>query len=77
MGIFDEVAKSHRKGTRTIPAKKKGQKPITFKEGGLHASTGTAPGEEISESKHEAAAEGRLGPKAEKQEQFYRNVLKH
>ncbi len=55
---------------------KSGQKPIKFKEGGLHSSTGTAKGKKISPAKHAAAASGSLGPKAKKQEQFYRNVLK-
>lgn len=62
--------------TRTIPGRGN-QKPIKFKEGGLHASTGTAAGKKIPASKHAAAASGKLGPKAEKQERFYRNVLKH
>lgn len=62
--------------TRTIRPTKSGQKPIHFKEGGLHASTGTPAGQKISPAKHAAAASGRLGPKAEKQERFYRNVLK-
>lgn len=62
--------------TQTIKPKKKGQKPITFKEGGLHASTGTPAGEKIPAAKHAAAAAGKLGPKAKKQEMFMRNVLK-
>jgi len=58
-----------------IPAK--GGKPaITFNRGGLHRSTGTPAGKPISASKHAAAESGALGPKAQKQEQFYRNVLK-
>lgn len=56
---------------------KHGQKPLKFKEGGLHASTGTAPDKKISASQHMAAMSGSLGPKAKKQELFYRNVLKH
>lgn len=62
---------------KTIAPKKKGQKPLKFKEGGLHASTGTKPGAKISASQHSKAASGALGPKAQKQEQFYENVLKH
>lgn len=61
---------------RTIQPKKKGQRPITFNEGGLHASTGTAKGKKISPAKHSAARSGKLGKKAEKQELFYENVLK-
>ena len=63
--------------TQTIHPVKKGQKPIKFHKGGLHASTGTKPGEPISAAKHAEAASGKLGPKAAKQENFYRNVLKH
>lgn len=62
--------------TRTIKPQKKGQKPIKFKEGGLHASTGTPSGKKISAKAHRAAAAGKMGPKAKKQEQFYENVLK-
>jgi hypothetical protein len=73
-GMSERDALKH--GKKTIEPKKKGQKPITFKEGGLHASTGTAAGKKISASKHAAAKSGKLGPKAEKQERFYENVLK-
>ena len=52
-----------------------GRKPITFQPGGLHQSTGTPAGQKISPAKHAAAASGALGPKAQKQEQFMRNVL--
>ena len=65
-----------RDGQRTIPAQTKGQRPITFREGGLHASTGTPPRQKIPAAKHAAAASGALGPQAQKQERFYRNVLK-
>lgn len=57
--------------------KKEGKKPIKFKVGGLHKSTGTEPGKHISEAKHEEAKSGGLGKLAKKQEQFYENVLKH
>lgn len=67
---------SEREATiKTITPKKKGQKKISFHEGGLHASTDTPEGEPISASKHAEAASGKLGPKAKKQEMFYRNVL--
>jgi hypothetical protein len=55
---------------------KNGQKPIKFHEGGLHESTGTPKGDKIPESKVRAALSGSLGPKAEKQAQFMKNVLK-
>ena len=57
-----------------IPAK--GGKPsISFKPGGLHASTGTPAGKPIPAAKKAAARSGALGPKAEKQALFAANVL--
>lgn len=61
---------------RRLPARK-GKKPITFHEGGLHESTGTPKGEKIPPGKIAEAASGADGPKAKKQANFYRNVLKH
>ncbi len=61
---------------RTIKPEKAGQKPISFKEGGLHSSTGTKSGKKISAKKHAEAKSGKLGKRAEKQELFYENVLK-
>ena len=61
--------------TKTIEPTKKGQKSIKFQSGGLHASTGTKPGEKISAAAHAKAASGAEGEKARKQEQFYENVL--
>lgn len=52
-----------------------GQKPISFHEGGEHASLGVPEGQTIPPAKHAAAAAGKYGPKAEKQEMFRRNVL--
>ena len=63
-------------GMKTLKPTKKGQKPIKFKQGGLHASTGTKPGAKIPASKHAAAKSGSLGGKAQKQELFFENVLK-
>jgi hypothetical protein len=78
MNQFRSKGMSERDATiKTIAPKKKKQKPLKFKEGGLHASTGTAPGQKISASEHSKAASGALGPKAAKQEQFYESVLKH
>lgn len=62
---------------KTMKPTAPGQKPITFKEGGLHASAGVAPGKKIPAAKHAAAKSGKLGPKAKKQEMFFENVLKH
>ena len=59
----------------TLPAKK-GQHKISFHKGGLHASTGTPSSKTISPAKHASAKSGKLGPKAQKQEMFYENVLK-
>lgn len=55
----------------------KGKKPITFNKGGLHQSLGIAPGHIIPEAKRRAAAQGKYGAKAKKQEMFAENVLKH
>jgi hypothetical protein len=63
--------------TKTMPPAKKSQHKISFHEGGLHASTGTSLSKRISPAKHAAAKSGKLGPKAQKQEIFYENVLKH
>jgi len=59
----------------TLKPTKAGQKPITFNKGGLHASTGTPAGKKIPSDKLEEAKEGKLGPKAQKQEEFRENVL--
>ena len=56
--------------------KKKGEKEIKFKKGGLHKSTHTPAGETIPASKKKAALEGRYGPKAKKEADFAKNVLK-
>jgi hypothetical protein len=60
----------------TIKPKKKGQKPITFKQGGMHKTLGIKKGNKISAKTHQKAASGKLGKKAKKQELFRRNVLK-
>jgi len=70
------MAKTPKPGQKvTLKPKKKGQKPITFKKGGLHASTGTPQGKKIPASKRRAARSGKLGPKAKKQALFAENVL--
>jgi hypothetical protein len=61
--------------TVTLKPTKKGQKPITFKKGGLHKSTGTKAGKKIPAKKMAAATSGKLGPKAKKQAMFKKNVL--
>lgn len=63
------------KSRKTTTMRAAGKKPITFKKGGLHASTGTPAGQKIPAAKMAAALSGRLGPKAKKQAQFAKNVL--
>ena len=53
------------------------QHHISSALGGMKTSTGTPANKPISAAKHAEAASGKLGPKAAKQENFYRNVLKH
>ena len=72
---FGHFGKEETMAKRTIRPTKKGQKPITFQEGGLHRSTGTPAGEKIPTKKMAAAESGALGPKAEKQALFKKNVL--
>lgn len=60
---------------RFIEPSKAGQHAISFHPGGEHESTGTPAGEPISAKKHAEAAVGKFGAKAEKQENFRRNVL--
>ena len=56
--------------------KGKGGRPsIKFKSGGEHASLGVPAGKKIPASKHRAAAAGKYGPKAKRQENFARSVL--
>lgn len=55
--------------------KSPGRKPISFKPGGLHTSTGTPAGQKIPPAKMQAALSGQLGPKAKKQALFAKDVL--
>lgn len=59
----------------TLKPTKPGQKKITFKIGGLHASTGTPQTQKISSSKMKKALNGSFGTKAKRQAQFKKNVL--
>jgi len=59
----------------TLKPTKPGQKKITFKAGGLHASTGTPMGKKIPAKKKAAALAGKLGKKAKAQANFAKNVL--
>ena len=58
-----------------LKVKKKGQKPIEFKEGALRAQLHIKKGDTISESKMKAAEEGEMGPLAKKRALFKKNVL--
>lgn len=62
--------------TVTIGPEKKGQTPLKFKKGGLHASLGVPQGKKIPEHLIAEAIAGSHGPKAQKQARFYRQVLK-
>ena len=55
--------------------KKKGKKPIKFKEGALHAQLGVKQDEKIPASKMEAAASGDMGKLAQKRAIFAKNIL--
>jgi len=70
------VAKRPKFGQQvTLKPTKPGQKKITFKKGGLHASTHTPQDEKIPEKKMAGALKGSFGPLAKRQAQFKKNVL--
>jgi hypothetical protein len=69
------MAMTRKPKTKTISAP--GKKPITFKPGGLHESTGTPSGKPIPAAKKAKALSGGFGPKAKRQAQFAKNVLNH
>ncbi len=52
-----------------------GQGPITFREGGLHETTGTPMGERIPARKMQAALAGRYGKKGAKQARMAKGML--
>lgn len=60
---------------KTLKPKKKGQKPIKFKEGGMHATLGVAQGVPIPKGMFQAALHGSKGKLAQKQAMFKKNVL--
>jgi hypothetical protein len=62
--------------TRTIKPKKKGQKPLKFKQGALTKQLGRTKSGTIPKKKMAKAAAGGYGPKAKKRALFARNVLK-
>lgn len=60
---------------KTVTLRKKGKKPIKFKEGGLHASLDVSSSKKIPTKKFKAALSGKYGEKAKKQALFKKNVL--
>lgn len=52
-----------------------GKKPVSFKPGGLHTSTGTPQGQKIPASKIAAAKRGEFGPLAIKQANMATGML--
>jgi len=62
---------------KTIEPQKKGQKPISFKQGGLHKTLGVKAGEKIPQAKFNAALAGKEGKAAKKKALFAKDVLHH
>lgn len=60
---------------KTKTLRKKGKKPIKFKEGGMHQTLGIPQGAPIPAGTFQAALAGKKGPKAKRQAQFKKNVL--
>ena len=52
-----------------------GQKPVSFKKGGLHESLGVPADKPIPAGKMAAAKQGKYGPKAQKQANFATGML--
>lgn len=67
--------RARRNAKKTVIPAKKGQKPISFTPGGLHASLGVPQGQPIPNKKFGAALAGNAGTKARKQALFAKNVL--
>ena len=59
----------------TLKPKKAGQKKITYKKGGLHASLGVPQNKPIPKNKLRGALAGDYGPKAKKEAQLAVNVF--
>ena len=70
------MARKVKVGTKvTLKPKKSGQKPISFRAGGLHKSLGVPQGQKIPQEKINAAVRGEYGPLAKKQALLKANVL--
>ncbi len=64
------------KNLRKVTMKgKKGQKAVSFREGGLHKTTGTPLGQKISRSKMSKAFAGGYGPLGVKQAIMAKGML--
>jgi hypothetical protein len=66
---------AHNARARMVTLRKKGKKPIRFKEGALHRQLGVPAGEKIPEGKMRAAAAGRYGPLAQRRARFALGLL--
>ena len=60
----------------TMRPRRKGQKKVTFREGGLHRSTNTPMGQKIPQDKIAKALAGGYGPLAKKQAAMAQGMLK-
>ena len=61
---------------KTVTISKKGKKPVKFKKGGLHRTTGTPAGEKIPASKMKRALAGGYGKLGKKQAIMAEGMLK-
>ena len=65
-----------RKATKRVTIKKKGKKPLSFRQGALHRALGVPEGQPIPSSKKRAALAGRYGAKVKKMAVFaFRGAL--
>lgn len=63
--------------TKTVVIRKRGKKPLRFKEGALHRQLGVPAGQPIPAAKKRAALRGDYGPLAEKRANFaFKGALK-
>lgn len=63
------------KGGKSTISGGKGQKPVTFRKGGLHESVGVPQGQKIPQAQVNAAAAGKYGPTAKKQAVMAKGML--
>ena len=61
--------------TVTMRPKKRGQKRVSFKKGGLHRSLGVPEGDKIPDDKMRSAKAGNYGEKARKQASMAMGML--